>query len=390
MDVDHCAADRCSSAFVAAYLIAMGGEDQLPADIESLLAGRGVFRLADAMKAGVSAPRIRRLARAGLLTSVAPGCYVATPRLAALDAWERHRELARAFALSCEAPVLVTSWAAVYQWKLRTAGPVPRLPTVVNPRPGRTWQSKYARITTGSMPNEHQKAVGRRDRRRWGLVSMAWAVGDVARLAPVPDALVVADSASREGADLTVIGDLFASWRGAARARWVCEHADPLSESAIETLGRFTCMAFNLPMPVSNAWVGETMPEFRVDHLWPYHWVVGEADGAVKYEAEDAAKVVRRQNDRDFRLRRLDLDVIHYGWHEAWLDRPRLAQRVSALLRDNPPRREPVRWWKHVPGGEPVTPGPQDWPSPRPVGLVLPGGWDAECDPLRRTDSQNG
>lgn len=365
-------------------MITMRASDQLPADVAALLEGRGVFRVADARAAGISSPRIRRLARANLLTVVAPGCYVSTARLAPLDAWEKHRELARAFALSCDVPVLVTSWAAAYQWKLRMAGPVPRLPTVVHPEPGRSWRSKYARVTTGSVPNEHQKAVGKRGRRRWGLVSMPWAVGDIARLAPVPDALIVADSALRAGAELSAVPILFSSWRGVARARWVAEHADGLSESAIETLGRFTCMAFDLPMPVSNAWVGETGPEFRVDHLWPHHRAVGEADGAVKYEVESAAAVVRKQNDRDFRLRRLGLDVVHYGWDEAFRNRRQLAERFAALLRDNPPDREPLRWWKHVPDGEPVAPNSDDWPSPHPLGLILPAGWDVEHDPLRQ------
>lgn len=368
----------------------MGGIDQLPADVESLLAGRGVFRIADARAAGVHSSRIRRLARAGLLTTVAPGCYVATARLATLDAWARHQELARAFALSCDVPVLVTSWAAAHKRSLRMAGPVPRLPTVVHPGPGRTWRSKYARVTTGSIPDDHQMVVGKPGKRRWGVVSMAWAVGDIARLAPVPDALIVADSAVRAGADLSVVRELFTSWRGAARARWVAEHADGLSESAIETLGRFTCMELNLPMPVSNAWVGETEPEFRVDHLWPYHWAVGEADGAVKYQVDNAADVVRNQSDRDFRLRRLGLDVVHFGWSEAAHNRRHLAERLGAMLRDNPPRQEPVRWWKHIPGSEPVAPGRDDWPSSGPIGLVLPAAWDVEHDPMRQAAARTG
>lgn len=227
--------------------------------------------------------------------------------------------------------------------------------------------------------------MGKRGRRWWGLVSREWAVGDVARLAPVPDALILADSAVQAGADLTVIPELFRSWRHAPRARWVAAHADGLSESALETLGRFTCLQFNLPIPVSNAWVGEVRPEFRVDHLWPYHWAVGEADGAVKYrDRDDVADVVHAQSDREFRLRRLKLDIVRYGWGEASRDRRRLAGKFNALLQDNPRRREPVRWWKHVPGGDPVAPGADDWPSPIPLRVSLPAAWDVEHDPLRQ------
>jgi hypothetical protein len=57
-----------------------------------------------------------------------------------------------------------------------------------------------------------------------------------------------------------------------------------------------------------------------------------------------------------------------------------LAERFSALLRDNPARAEPIRWWKHVPGVGPVEPEPADWPSPHPVSVVLPAGWDVDIE----------
>ncbi|WP_245597221.1 hypothetical protein [Jiangella gansuensis] len=208
-------------------------------------------------------------------------------------------------------------------------------------------------------------------------VSRAWAVADVARGSPIPAALAMADAAVRLRQDLADAVQHMTRWPRVHRARWVVEHADPLAESPIETLGRFTCIQFGLPMPVSNAWVGVDGPEFRVDGLWPFHGVVFEADGAVKYDNRpDASQIVARQGEREWRLRRAGLDVVRYGWELAWRRRADLAERFAAVLRDNPPRERPVRWWKHVPGTGPVEPVPADWPSPGASMVILPAGWD--------------
>lgn len=59
-----------------------------------------------------------------------------------------------------------------------------------------------------------------------------------------------------------------------------------------------------------------------------------------------------------------------------WGNRAELAERFTALLRDNTGRERPIRWWKHVPGVGAVEPEPADWPSPGRTGIVLPAGWD--------------
>lgn len=311
---------------------------------------------------------------------------MATATVQRLGPWEMHCEKARAFALASRLEAFVTGWAAVAFWKLRTAGKPPRLPTLVVPRePGRGNGSATpnGRTVLAALPTEHRYLV-RAGARRWGVVSKGWAGAEVARLAPVPDALIVADSAVRVGAD---IGNVLPHMRlcsGISRAQWVAEHADPNSESALETLGRFACIEHDLPLPISNAWVGSDGPELRLDHLWPYHWVGAEGDGEQKYNnRSDAAMIVKMQNEREFRLRRLGLDLARYGWTEACYRRRDLAGKFSAVLGDNPVREKPIRWWKDVPGKGPVEPKREDWPSPHPLGIVLPAGWQIERDQLR-------
>lgn len=200
----------------------------------------------------------------------------------------------------------------------------------------------------------------------------------------MPDALIVADSAIRDGVDLESVLAFMRLRTGFSRAWWVAQHADPNAESALETLGRFACIEHDLPLPVSNAWVGVDGPEFRLDHLWPYHWVGGECNGGIKYnDRSDASLIVRMQNDREFRLRRMGLDLVRYGWAEASYQRDELAKKFAAVLADHPPRDEPITWWKDVPGKGPCVPARSDWPSPYPRGIVLPAGWHIEHDDLR-------
>jgi hypothetical protein len=353
--------------------------------VELLGQGYGLLTTAVARQAGVQIGRLRRLAGSGLLTQLAHGCYADTSRFTALDEWGRHKQKARAFAISCGSDAHLIGWSSTVNWRLPTVGAPPSLPTVARPvAPGLgPSTTTYGRILVARLPPEHRYGP-----HRYGLMSQAWTAVDLARRAPLHHALVVADRVARHGHDLASAARCMAGWPGAHRSRWIAEHADPNAESPLETLGRFTCIEFDLPLPVSNAWVGRDGPERRVDGLWPYHRAVSEADGAIKYnDRSDAAQVVRAQNEREFWLRRLGLDFVRYSAPDVNADRTALAGKFAALLRDNPIS-EPIRWWKDVPGHGPVEPKPEDWPSPHPLGLVLPAGWRHGLDNWPPQDHQ--
>ena len=108
-----------------------------------------------------------------------------------------------------------------------------------------------------------------------------------------------------------------------------------------------------------------------------------EGDGALKYDnREDASKFVREQQEREFQLRRLGLDLLRYGWPDVYPSRETLVAKVRAMFGDCPPRPEMIKWWKDVPGQGPVDPTPEDWPLPGPPGLVLPAGWRHDLNGL--------
>ena len=219
--------------------------------------------------------------------------------------------------------------------------------------------------------------VGRSRRRSWGLdpagarsarSSDALPRGscgepglgraEASRHSPLDHALAAADAVARRAAEAAATtnpdprrlrtlspDDAVANmryWSGVERSRWVVQYADPCAETPIESLGRFVCLPYDLPMPVANAWVGELRPEYRVDGLWPWHWAAFEADGAVKYnlrpDASDiVAAQVAAQNEREWWLRRLGLDFARFGWELAAHRRPSLG---------------------------PVEPETRDWPTP--------------------------
>ena len=57
----------------------------------------------------------------------------------------------------------------------------------------------------------------------------------------------------------------------------------------------------------------------------------------MKYDDRpDASRIVAAQNEREWYLRRLGLDVVCYGWTLATSRRGELGARFAALLRDNP------------------------------------------------------
>ncbi|SDS11052.1 hypothetical protein SAMN04515669_0357 [Jiangella sp. DSM 45060] len=302
-----------------------------------------------------------------------PGCF-AMATSAAVDEWDEFRLGARAFAGYCGPSSFLSGWSAAVTWRLPTIGRPPSRHSAV--------RQVGAGHSVRNTPFGELRAVvlaPRHSCRFAGVrvVSRAWTVADLARAGPILPALVAADAAAAAGVDLRGAIEHMEHWPGVRRARWVAAYADPMAESPLETLGRFACLQFDLPLPVCNAWVGADGPEYRVDGLWPHHRAAFEADGALKYDNRpDASRIVARQGEREWRLRRIGLDVVRFGWDFAWRNRAELAGRFAALLRDNARHERPIRWWKHVPGVGAVEPEPADWPSPVRSGVVLPAGWD--------------
>ena len=53
---------------------------------------------------------------------------------------------------------------------------------------------------------------------------------------------------------------------------------------------------------------------YYVDFFWPTHGLIGEADGAWKYDPDGRAQHAERR--RQARLQTLGLEVVRWGWPE--------------------------------------------------------------------------
>lgn len=171
------------------------------------------------------------------------------------------------------------------------------------------------------------------------VTSAARTVVDLARTRPFAEGVVVADSALRKGLvsneELASMIDDCATWSGIVQARRVVDFADPLAESALESLSRVAIHEQNLPAPRTQVPLGDAHgPRCRVDFSWEDLRVVGEADGLYKYEPDGrrtTREIVRAEKRREEWLADTGFEVVRWGWDDA-NDPPRLAQRLQVAL----------------------------------------------------------
>lgn len=282
-----------------------------------------------------------------MLVRVGHGWYTSRKLLNSLTPWEAFALRSRAFVLSCGPGTYAASSSAVAIYGLATLGAPPRWPIAVQPESPVPSHRRLAfgTILKQSVPPGHFGVVTGTP-----VVSATWAGVDLLRRLDRDAALVLADSAVRRGVTTTAMRavlDLQAHRPGRrANATWAIDHADGGAESALETLGRLACLEYDVPVPLSNVWVGMNGPVFRLDHLWQESGVAGEGDGARKYRDSDAADVIAREKEREYYLRsQLGLEVVRYGWDLAAHNRRELALRFARALAPSAPRDQPIRWW---------------------------------------------
>ncbi|WP_129666387.1 type IV toxin-antitoxin system AbiEi family antitoxin domain-containing protein [Phytoactinopolyspora endophytica] len=320
---------------------------RLPRDVEELLAaGDGLIVVAAGTNCGLTRSRLWRLEKAGLVVRLARGVYVAREDVEDVSSWKAFALRSRAFTIACGPHACAAGWSAVAVRGLPTIGAPPEKPLVAVPSDeGTDTNSRHGDVRAVTLPPEHRTVVD-----GCMILTDARLTIDLARTECREEALVVADAVlalgtSRE--ELRGVLDMERGWAGTRDARWVVEHADPYSESALETLGRLAFLERDLPVPISNAWVDLGADRFRPDHLLDDRWLAFEGDGDLKYNDRlDAARVIRDQREREWRLREYGLEVVRYGWSDARRDRGRLAERFRAVIAARPPRDRPCPWYR--------------------------------------------
>lgn len=207
-------------------------------------------------------------------------------------------------------------------------GQVPNAPTLVRDRGAPTERGYLTTERVASLPPSDRVVVG-----DLKATSLARTVFDVARSEPLRAAVVVADAALGSGLGVGELDALLArcrGWPGAIAAGEALALADGRAESVLESISRlaFRDLALPMPEPQVEVWHQGRLVA-RVDFLWRDHLVVGEADGRVKYEDVSSLYAEKRREER---LRDLGLEVVRWGWDDAFEVSPDLGVAVRRSL----------------------------------------------------------
>ena len=272
--------------------------------------------------------------KSGELMRVARGVYHApvpatVPPGPARDLRYLHR--VRAAQLAANDQLLFAGYSAAVLWQLPVVDEWPtKIHVVVDRSAGGRSTEGLQRHTVGPLASVEVRGVL--------VTTLARTVVDIARTATLRDAVTMADSAlhglrARDGrvirapiskadlwAELADIG----SGKGVVKARLAIELADAASESPGESCSRVGFHLLGLTMPRLQVGFSDRFGVIGiVDFWWPEFNLIGEFDGAVKYEdpvflaGRTPTQALRDEKNREDRLRALGHGVSRWGWSTA-------------------------------------------------------------------------
>lgn len=274
----------------------------------------GVFSLLQAKPEGWTRSALLHACRLEQLTLLRPGAYQVNDLSSlgiSLDPYEearwRHAAPGVAAALTCTA-VASHSTAAVLRG----------LPLLFLPERACVCVVPY---WTGRLPGVHlhRCALPTSTGHDLGSTTIERTVIDLAREHGLTSGLVAADCALQ--LKLTSLEALRSEletcqrWPGVRAARDAIAFTDGRSESVLETRSRLLMHQWGLPEPdlqvrIGNGWGGFVA---RVDFYWDQFGVVGEADGAMKYDGTDPTPLHREKKRQEVLEQDLELPVVRWG-----------------------------------------------------------------------------
>ncbi len=183
--------------------------------------------------------------------------------------------------------------------------------------------------------------------------SVARTALDLAREHGVAAGVVALDFALAEGmsdrADVASTLSRLARWPGVRAAREAAAKADPRSESVLESVSRVRLTQFGFPAPDLQVTIANAAARRigRVDFLWADLGVVGEADGALKYDGSNPDALVDEKRRQEL-LEETGLIVVRWGWREV-LQFDLVAQRLRRAFEKARRRPAEERRWAVLP-----------------------------------------
>lgn len=292
-------------------------------------AQHGVFTHRQARAAGYLPAEIRHRVASGRWTVLRRGVLAeaSTVRSAASDARARHLLAADAALVASDRPGVLSHRTAVALWGLPQLGALPTQVALTVEHQHRR-RSPGLELHTAVTPTGHRAVVDGRP-----VTSVARTLSDLARSAPLKQAVVAADAALERGLctreDLVnVVADCWV-WPGIARTKRLIEVVDGRAESPGESLSRLAFVAADLPAPELQVELVAGGQHVRVDFLWVAHRLVGEFDGRLKYATPED---LWREKLREDRIRAQGYRVVRWTWSDVHPDPSGLVARLRSAL----------------------------------------------------------
>jgi hypothetical protein len=279
--------------------------------------------------------RLRRLFATGHLIRVRRGAYVLAERWRTAD--ERMRHVARVHAAAHDAhgPFVVAGCSAAAVWDAPVFGAFGEVVEVLDGYRGGGRSEPGVRRLTSAAAHDYAVPHGRLE-----VTDIARTAIDLAAGRPLPEALAALDWAiSRRtvgATSIAVIRDRLSEMgpRRGARAVWrAAELAVRDSGSGGESYARGVIHELGFELPVTQLEIVDALGVLFADFAWPASKVIVEFDGWMKYADArfnhgDPLEKVRRERERDARLRALGWTVVHINWKDL-KDPPRLARLLA-------------------------------------------------------------
>lgn len=271
-----------------------------------------VFGRAQLAAHGLSTTDARRLLANGTWTALRRGAYVRTEHWEQAGAAQRHELECAALLLVSPRELVVSHGSAAVLHGIPLLQE-PAQPVVTRPRPVDGPALHPPRASSARLlPTETVLLRGLR------VTSLLRTAADLARTLDEHGAAVAVDGALHLGLQRAALAAALGQvpgWPGVARARALVADAEPLAESALETLTRRCVLAHGFPVPVAQLVVRDARGAFlgRVDMGWQRERVALEADGKGKYATRVDLWAEKRREDA---LRDAGWQVVRAYWSD--------------------------------------------------------------------------
>ena len=290
------------------------------------------------------AAQTRRALRSGELVVVRRGVLVGRDVLEASqdDARARHALIAKGAILVTEgAPAYACLGSAALLHGMDRLGRPPERVRLYRAK-GRPWRDDEIAVLTCGLPTSHLTVVD-----EVPCTTAARTVVDLARWVSYRSGVVVADSALRRGTtrqDLEKVARDCTRWPGIRKAREVIAFADGSAATPLESISRLSFHRMGLPAPETQVVLARDdwrNPRIIVDFYWPEFRVVGEADGLLKYDAENQS--LRKEKLRQEEIESMGYVVVRWTWDDIWRRPEWVAKRLrNAMTRQANHRAQPT------------------------------------------------